>query len=229
MATKTVTTIQTIKLDGKVTGLIMQDEAGYFYRPKGKSGLHSPKWDGQHFPTEAAVMKSINGDSQATQATAEPAKGAKASQAKEQAPKAPKAPTKAPTAPKETAKAEEGTRWHEGLSQELEQLRTENAQLKAASSTYAGASKVRYKLVEASGTVGTHFWLYAGYEHAKGFKWNSSGGFMFLNMEAVESFLFLNGIALTSEVEKADVSHGHYDPNKGVVLHYKSGQQQALL
>lgn len=91
------------------------------------------------------------------------------------------------------------------------------------------ASKVRYKLVEAQGRYGVQYWLYPGYNRPQGFKWESLSGFMFLSLADVETFLALNGIAITEEVEKADVSQGSYNPNKGVIPNDDPNGQRNLL
>ena len=70
--TKTITTVETIKLEGRVVGKIMQDESGFFYRPGTAGGLHNPKKDGDHFPSVKAVMASVNGDKNVPQATIAP-------------------------------------------------------------------------------------------------------------------------------------------------------------
>jgi hypothetical protein len=209
--TKSIKTVQQIEAGGVHYGLIMQDESGLFYRQKGKSGLHNPKHDGMHCPDIAAVKQALlnSGDEQQVKAghalkAPKAAPKAKEEAPKEAAPKATKEPVKQPA--KEPAKPAH-----------------------AVEVPPAGASKVRYKLVEASGAVGTHYWLYAGYEHATGFKWNGSGGFMFLNMNAVNDFLRSNGIDGNIEVETVDVTNGSYDPNKGVVALYKVGQQSLSL
>lgn len=221
--TKSVTTVQTIKLDGGAVGLIMQDEAGYFYRPKGKSGLHNPKWDGEHFPTVAAVMQSVNGDSEALQATAEPVKGAKPNKGK---PQPAKTPQSAPKAVTEASRPVEPVAPAKVPTPEKAAAVVPVVAPGAVSSVIPAG--VRYKLVETTGTVGTHYWLYAGYMHAKGFKWNGSGGFMFFDMEAVTEFLNLNGIPEPSTMETVDVTNGSYDPNKGVIPLYVPGQQTKM-
>ncbi|MDX9668725.1 hypothetical protein [Pseudomonas sp. P8_250] len=243
---KSVTTVEKVQLEGREVGSVMSDEKGFFYRPKGKSGLHNPKWDGEHFPTAKEVMKSVNGDPQATQATAEPVKGAKAGKATSKPDKAPKEPSKAAQVKKaeaDTAKAKaedakEPANVPAPPVAKPEQPKPE-PQLKPAPgskppvpsewNTGKAVSKVRYKLVEATGPTGVQFLLYAGYEHPNGFKWNTLGGFMFLNEAAVDSFLEANGIYTNYATEKVDITGGYYDANKGVVLNYNSGQQQRLL
>lgn len=104
-------------------------------------------------------------------------------------------------------------------------------ELKRSSNSVAAGmpSQVRYKLVEAQGQTGTQFWLYPGYNRPQGFKWESLGGFMFLDLGAVETFLTLNGITITEEVEKADVRQGSYNPNKGVTPNDDPNGQRNLI
>jgi hypothetical protein len=236
---KSVTTVEKVKLEGREVGSVMSDEKGFFYRPKGKSGLHNPKWDGEHFPTAKDVIKSVNGDPQATQATTEPVKSAKAGKDASKPDKAPKTPSKAAqvkTAATDTAKAkaEDAKEPANVPAQPVAKPEASKPEpeLKPAPGGKAPANnvpKVRYKLVEASGGAGVQFWLYAGYEHSTGFKWNSSGGIMFLNIEDVYTFMDLNAITLNYVPEQVDITGGYYDANKGVVLNYNSGQQQRLL
>lgn len=256
MATKSISTVEKIMSGSVLTGLIMQDESGFFYRPKGVNGLHKPGKDGDHYPT-AKEAKAAQGPG----ASVPPGKpGQDKPQGKQSAPgkplgasQAPAKVDKAPTAAHAAHKAASGlvkplagkaddkepnkpqaahhltAKAGQEEADKLLQLSQEVAEHKVASAAPGSASKVRYKVVEASGPVGLHFWLYAGYEHTKGFKWNGSGGFMFLNMEAVENFLRANGIGGTIEVETVDVTNGSYDPNKGVTPHDEPNGQRRLI
>lgn len=275
MATKSISTVEKLMSGNILTGLIMQDEAGYFYRPKGVNGLHKPGKDGQHFQTakeakasqapgatsapgkQAPTKPAPQGLKPQPRATAAQAKTSQEAPQGEKAPKATQSPqVKEPVAPgglsaaqqeewfKELGDKTQGKAAKVGTPQAAYHLNAEAAdkaadklltdsqevaENKAAIAAPGNASKVRYKLVEASGPIGLHFWLYAGYEHAKGFKWNGSGGFMFLTMEAVESFLRANGIGGTIEVETVDVTQGSYDPNKGVTPHDEPNGQRRLI
>lgn len=256
MATKSISTVEKIMSGSALTGLIMQDESGFFYRPKGVNGLHKPGKDGEHYPTakEAKATQAPGATSAPVKAPGKPSQD-KATPAKATAPRMIKEPAKtAPGAPQAAyhlndeatqaaadklltdsqqvaeAKAPERV----AVSQEVDRLTLEVERLKgllAATGKQApgNASKVRYKLVEALGETGTQYWLYPGYIRSQGFKWDAFGGSMFLALGAVEVFLFDNGISLTEDMEKVDIRQGHYDPNKGVILHYKSGEQQTLL
>lgn len=301
MATKSISTVEKLMSGNILTGLIMQDEAGYFYRPKGVNGLHKPGKDGQHFQTakeakasqapgatsapgkQAPTKPAPQGLKPQPRATAAQAKTSQEAPQGEKAPKATQSPqVKEPVAPGGLSAAQQEEWFKElgdktqgkaakvgtpqaayhlnaeaadkaadklltdsqevaeakapervAVSQEVDRLTLEVERLKgllaAPGNAPGNASKVRYKLVEALGETGTQFWLYPGYIRSQGFKWDAFGGSMFLALGAVEVFLFDNGISLTEDMEKVDIRQGHYDPNKGVILHYKSGEQQTLL
>lgn len=237
--TKFINTIETLE-----SGSIMQDNSGFFFRPKGASGLHKPGRDGEHMPSLKDVKQSLKAASAAPgkPAPTKPAPQglkpqpraeaqAKTAQVKAEVQPQAKSSQEAPQAkePPQVIRVTELAQEAEHLRNEVERLRLENEQLKAGSVAPGNASKVRHKVVEASGPMGLHFWLYAGYEHVRGFKWNGSGGFMFLTMEALENFLRANGIGGTIEVETVDVTNGNYDPNKGVIPNDDANGQRRLL
>ena len=188
MATKSITTIETIKLEGRTVGKILQDEDGFFYRPGTAGGLHNPKKDGDHFPSVKAVMHSLNGDEPDAfpQATGVPVK-----------------PPKAPVAGKKSQ------------GKPTPQGKPDKAPVEASvEQAPAITCQVRYKLVEQLSNVGAFLWLYAGYVRPQGFKWESSSIGMFPNMEAVDKFLELNGIYVSVPLESVDVRDGTpYNPN----------------
>lgn len=210
-------------------GKILQDEQGYFYRPGTAGGLHKPGKDGDHMPSIKAVMASLNGDdsgqgepvttakSQAKPVTAsKPAKAAKV--------------VKAPSGKKPGSSTPVGkdpvaiNKLQEQVIQSLQKIE-ERRELATAE---VPVTKVRYKLVEQLSIVGTHYWLYVGYEWPQGFKWQSMAVGMFRSVEDVEQFITLNGITLDPTREQVDVRNGSYSPNKGLIRHDSKGQQILL-
>jgi len=215
MATKSITTVETIKLEGRVVGKIMQDEGGFFYRPGTTGGLHNPKKDGEHFKTVKLVMQSLNGEEPLAmpQATGAPVKKAPAKP--QRAPVAGKKPQAGPTVAPSLLKppVEPPTSSPVATNKVQAQVIGALQQLEKQREAIPVQSKVKYKIVEQLSNVGAYFWLYAGYERTQGFKWESMAIGTFHTLDNLEAFLELNGISAVKH-ERVDVPYGStYNPN----------------